>query len=46
MDLGYTPQQFVALFNTPTARQVEMLTAEFVAEMPRGAWRQFCRSCL
>jgi len=46
MDRGYTPQQFVALFGTPTDRQVETFTAEFGAKMPRGGWGQFCRSCL
>jgi len=47
MDRGYTPQQFVALFNTPTDRQVEeIFTSEFGAKMPRGAWGQCCRSCL
>jgi len=41
MDRGYSPQQFVALFNTQAERQVEELfTTEFGAKMPRGLWGQ------
>jgi len=47
MDRGYTPKQFVALFNTPADRQVEaMFTSEFGAKMPPGCWAQCCNSCL
>jgi len=46
MDLGYTPQQFVALFDDVADQQVEVFTAEFGAKMPRGGWGQCCRSCL
>ena len=38
MDRGYTPQQFVGLFNTPADGQLEMFTAEFGAQMLRGVW--------
>ena len=47
VDRGYTPEKCVALLNTPADRRVEdMFTAKFGAEMPRGDWRQCCRSCL
>ena len=45
MDRGYTPQQFVALFDDAADRQV-MFTTEFGAKMPRGGWGQCWRSCL
>jgi len=49
MDRGYTPQQFISLFNAcdHADRQVERLfTAEFGAQMSRGVCVQCCRSCL
>jgi len=49
MNRGYTPQQFILLFNACNAadRQVERLfTAEFGAQMPRGVWSQCCCICL
>jgi len=50
MHRGYTPKQFISLFdacNNAVDRQVEWLfTTEFRAQMSRGIWGQCCRSCL
>jgi hypothetical protein len=48
-DRGYTPQNFVSIFDTCNAdRQVEqMFAAEFGAELPKiNGWGQCCRSSL
>ena len=49
MDRGYTPQQFISLFDTCNLadQEVERLyTIEFGAQKARGGWGQCCRSCL
>ena len=49
MDRGYTPKQFISLFDAcnNVDQQVErLLTTEFGAQMSRGGWGRCCRNCL